>query len=320
VTSPQPAARISSGTAGAKAVHRKDAELRITIAGITTAIVSREADLVLGAAGPLASFVDPTATPDINLEVVWHVPTREPAGEQVFDSGGVWQLFRHDHRFVFRLHSPKFGDLPYKSATFTPDFASGLVQLRRDCFDVARPLYPLEYPLDELLITNWLASGRGVEVHACAVADANGDGYLFLGHSGAGKTTMARQWCDQFGVTVLSDDRVVLRRSGDTIWMHGTPWHGDEPLAASGRAPLTRAFFLTHGRANALRRIGVTQAVAELFARSFPPPFNAAGLDFTLAFFADVARSVPLFELAFIPGNAVRDFVREARRLGEAPE
>ena len=73
---------------------------------------------------------------------------------------------------------------------------------------------PLEYPLDELLLQGLLARGRGAEIHACGIADGSGRGLLFVGQSGAGKTTMARLWEGERGITVLSDDRIILRRVG----------------------------------------------------------------------------------------------------------
>jgi hypothetical protein len=291
-------------------VERRCAELSVTIAGITTAITSREPDLDLAVEGSTARFVDAAAEPDIRLQAAWDVPERRSPGEKLFDSGGVWQLFRDGDQLVFHLTSPRFGALPYKTATFSPDFATGVVHLRRACVEEGRRLYPLEYPLDELLITNWLALGRGVEVHACAVVDQGGEGYLFAGHSGAGKTTMARQWCEQAGVTVLSDDRIVLRKIGDQIWMYGTPWHGDEPLASRGCAPLTRGFFLRHASRHELIPVTGAYAVARLFACSFPPFFSATGVDFTVSLLTDITHLVPFCELGFVPDRAVLDFLR----------
>lgn len=309
-----------------QSIESRLSQLRVTIAGITTAIVSSEPDLDLAAHGPTVRFVDPEATPDITLQVVWEQPDRNDqyvasgfsrtaeTGEKLFDSGGVWQLFRDGNELVFQLRSPKSGSLPYTTAAFSRDFTNGVVYLRRDCFKSGVPLYPLEYPLDELLITNWLALGRGVEVHACAVVDADGSGYLFAGHSGAGKTTMARQWCAQKNVTVLSDDRVILRKIKNQIWMHGTPWHGDEPLAAPGRVPLRQGFFLRHASRNQLIAVAGAQAVTQLFARTFPPFYSASGLEFTLALLTEISETVPFFDLGFVPDRALPDFLRANTR------
>lgn len=294
----------------------RPSELRVTIGGITTLINSNEPDLTLAAQGPIRRFVNPEAEPDIRVNVAWWDDSKKNpyvAFHKVFDSGGVWQLFRGGDTLVFELRSPIFGAAPYTTAVFSSDFTTGIVYLRRDCFTGARAIYPLQYPLDELLITNWLALGRGVEMHACAVVDADGLGYLFAGHSGAGKTTTARLWRRKRGVSVLSDDRVILRKAGDHIRMYGTPWHGDEPLASPDSAPLHRGFFLRHARENELTRVTGAQAVMELFSRSFPPFFSATGLDFTLSLLTDISKVVSFFALGFVPDQAVPDFVLAAR-------
>lgn len=285
-------------------------ELAVTIGGVTIAMVSREPDLDLGLRGPHARFGATEITPDISVEVVWASSTPPAPGEKVFDSGGVWQLYREGDRLAFHLSSPKFGTLPYARAIFSPDFARGVVYLRRECVDRSSPLYPLEYPLDELLITNWLALGRGIEVHACAVVDNDGSGYLFAGYSGAGKTTMARVWCKEGGVSVLSDDRVILRKVDDRVWMHGTPWHGDEPLASPQRALLRRGFFLHHASQNQLAPVTGAQAVMELFARSFPPFFSHNGLAFTLRLLTEIHDVVPFFNLGFVPDSTLPAYLR----------
>ena len=92
-----------------------------------------------------------------------------------------------------------------------------------------------------------LARGHGVEVHGGGVVMPDGRGWLFVGVSGAGKTTLSRMWCAEPDVRVLSDERIILREEGGEIWMYGTPWHGDGHIAEPGRARLDRVFFLRHG-------------------------------------------------------------------------
>ena len=129
--------------------------------------------------------------------------------------------------------------------------------------------YPFEYPLNELLFIDLLAQGRGVEVHASGLIDPQGNGRLFLGQSGAGKTTISRLWQRLRGVRILSDDRIILRNEGGRIWMHGTPWHGEGLMALPARAPLTQIYFLRHSPSNSL----VPQGKAEAVARMLPARF-----------------------------------------------
>lgn|SRR5208282_1268375 len=236
---------------------------------------------------------------------------RQPvAGIEIFDSGGLWKLYRDASDYVFRLKSPTFGEHAYKEARFTSDFTSGTLTLHADYCTPDEPVFPLEYPLDELLLTNLLARGRGVEVHACGVRDHDGRGYLFLGHSGAGKTTVAKLW-EQADGLILSDDRIILRHLDGKIWMYGTPWHGEARLAAAIRTDLAGIFMLGRGASNDLLPMTQAEVVAGLFARSFVPFYDPAALAFTLQVLQRVAASAPCAHLRFVPDSSVVEFVRQ---------
>jgi len=284
--------------------------LHLRIADITIAVAARDADLALRFDEAMEKFLAAPSDPDSTVTAGWGDPGGASPAELVFDSGGVWKLYRDGTRHRFLFSSPALGPLPYKEATFEADFSSGEVTLRRACFQPAQGLWPLEYPLDELLLQGLLARGRGAEIHACGVADPSGRGLLFVGQSGAGKTTMARLWEGVPGITVLSDDRVILRRVGDRFTMYGTPWHGEAALAAPASAPLTGVFFLEHGAANTLVPVRGATAATRLFACGFPPFFDRDGLDFTLKFLGDLVAEVPCHELCFAPDNRVVEFVQ----------
>ena len=174
---------------------------------------------------------------DVELQVVLVDALTKPRQEALFDSGGLWSLYAEDRGYRLNFLRAFPGETPYKSAWFNKDFSAGRLELSRLFFNITKAIYPLEYPLDEVLMIHHLASGKGVEVHALGLVDDAGNGHLFLGHSGAGKSTSARLWQRQPGVQILSDDRIILRRDGGQVWMHGTPWHGDAGIASQiGRA------------------------------------------------------------------------------------
>jgi hypothetical protein len=282
----------------------------LRVADITIAVAAREEDLVLRVDEATAKFLVPPCHAEATVTAGWGDPGKGDPGKPVFDSGGVWKLYRDGtrHRFVFS--SPALGPLPYKEATFEPDFSSGEVTLRRACFQSAQGLWPLEYPLDELIVQGLLARGRGAEIHACGIADSSGRGLLFVGQSGAGKTTMARLWEASTDTKILSDDRVILRRVGGRLTMYGTPWHGEAALAEPASAPLTGVYFLEHGAANTLVPLRGATAATRLFASGFPPFFDRDGLDFTLKFLGDLVAEVPCHELCFARDNRVVEFVQ----------
>ena len=193
------------------------------------------------------------------------------------------------------------------------DFSTGEVLLHRPYFNTDQSLHPLGYPLDELLFTNFLALGKGTEVHACGVTDSQGRGHLFVGQSTAGKTTIARLWENEPGVTVLSDDRIILRRIENKIWMYGTPWHGEAMLASPSRAPLTAVYFLEKGQKNELISQKASDSISHFFTCSFPPFYNRDALDFTLSFLEDVVKTVPSYALKFTPDKSAVEFIKGER-------
>jgi len=285
--------------------------LTVSIGDIRITLMSDEPDLRLQVQQATKRFVVDNAHADIIIRAGWGELHDRATGSKTFDSGGLWRLYQQDSNYLFRFTSPAFGALPYKQACFSSDFTSGDILLELNYFDHRQPVDALEYPLDELLMMNLLALGRGVEVHACGVEDADGRGYLFVGQSGAGKTTMARLWQKAHGIRVLSDDRIILRCLEGSIWMYGTPWHGEAKLASSTRTPLTRIFFLGRAENNEVVPVRQPEAVARLMACSFVPFYNCSGLDHALAFFEHITELVPCGELRFAPDEQVPEFVRE---------
>jgi hypothetical protein len=287
--------------------------LSLSIGGFGVIIESDEPDLRLTAEGAVARFVVETEPPsDLKLRTRSAIIPGLHDDVPVFDSGAVWKLFRHGDEFVFRFTSPFFGPAPYKIARVNRTFSEGEIVLHRPYFSDKRAIYPLEFPLDELLFIHLLAQGRGIELHGCAVVDPLGSASVFVGQSGAGKSTMAGLWHRAAGATILSDDRLIVRKIDGRMVVYGTPWHGDEPFASSGPAPLARIFFLRHGPANRLHKVSTSEAAARLLACSFVPFYDPRGMEFTLGFLDELTRGVPCHDLEFTPDQSVIDFVRRS--------
>jgi len=252
----------------------------------------------------LRDFAVPPGPADAQIRVKWDDTLAIPSSISLFDSGGLWSVFEENGGYRFYFSTPSLGPNPYKVAWFDRTFRSGEVALYRPYFDTNLPIYPLEYPLDELLMIHRLACGQGVEVHAVGVVDQSGHGHLFLGHSGAGKSTTARLWQSQSSARILSDDRIILRVQDGEIWMHGTPWHGDAGIALPESALLSRIYLLEHGGAPQLSPVSQGRAAAELFARSFVPQYAAQPLAFSLSFIDQVTRRIPCYVFRFSPDKS----------------
>lgn len=256
-------------------------------------------------------LTETTESNDVELSVRAMDDHGPRGGELVFDSGAVWRLFRRAEGFRIECSSEVFGDEPYKVATFDHGFTRGEISLRTEA--IGDVVDPLAYPLDEVLVAHLLGRGRGVEVHGCGLVDREGRGRVFVGQSGAGKSTTARLWADE-GVTVLSDDRIIIREVGSEMRMFGSPWHGEAELSAPGSAPLAGVYLLAQATENVLRELPRAEAVARLFACAFPPFHDAEALAFTVGFLERIAATVPVRELRFTRERRAVDMVLEASR------
>ena len=169
--------------------------------------------------------------------------------------------------------------------------------------------FPLNRPLGEVLFSHLLTvTGRGVLFHACGIAQ-DGRGTLFAGVSGAGKTTMSRLWLSEPNVTLLNDDRIIIRERDGAFWMYSTPWHGEEKSVTNMAVPLDRVFIIGHGTENSARKLRTSSAVASMLARSFPTHWDSNGMSFALGFLEALSREVPCYKLEFVPNRSVVEYV-----------
>lgn len=222
-------------------------------------------------------------------------------GKMIFDTGSVWRLEEIGDNHLLTFRSPLFGQEPYLSVEFDRDYHQGRGDtLRGGPVLAGGELHPFVYPFDEVIFLARLARGRGVLVHSCGLS-MGGRGILFLGTSGAGKSTTARLWKARGGVTILSDDRIAIRRDGEGYRIHGTPWHGEAGFEAPTSVPLDAVFILDQAPRNRVIDIAPSAAVAQMMVRAFPAMWDQQGLEFAVRFLAELAERVPVRRLQFLP-------------------
>lgn len=279
------------------------------IGGVSLRVVgASDADVALD---PLLDiFRCETDCPDIDIRVEWQKSLVEASGRKLFDSGSLWRLYENDDEFQFDFATPAFGGRAYKRLFVDRAFRRATLHMNEECFlDSAILPNPLEYPLDELLVTHRLTQESAIELHSCGIVEGRVCN-LFIGHSGAGKSTTARLWNSHGGVDILSDDRIILRQQSGQLYTHGTPWHGEAAFALPVSHPLTRIFVLEHGHGNVITPLTSSQAVAELFARSFVPFHRHEYVDSALAFLEELTHAVPVYRYAFEPDRRAVEKIR----------
>ena len=118
-----------------------------------------------------------------------------------------------------------------------------------------------------------------------------------LGQAGAGE--------------ILSDDRVIVRRTEGTIRIYGTPWHGEAGLASPASAPLKKVCFLRHGSRNHMSELRPAEAVTRFLACGFLPFHDGAAVASTLGFLEQVCAAVHCYESSFAPTQGVVKFLAD---------
>jgi len=190
------------------------------------------ADVTLGSL--LEPFQFLPSNPDIDIRVNWFDRLPAIAGDQIFDSGSVWKLSVDENGYRFDFSVPFLGPHPYRRLLVDFDFTHAALEMSRECF--ASSSYqpdPWEYPLDELLIMHRLTQEKAIELHGTGIVRPNGEANLFVGHSGAGKSTTTRLWTSLEDVEVLSDDRIIVRRDEEPSAVR-TPRQADAPAGTHG--------------------------------------------------------------------------------------
>jgi hypothetical protein len=200
---------------------------------------------------------------------------------------------------------------PFRVAVSNPDFGESSVYIN------SKPPFsllpnPLGYPLLELLLPNLLSSKGGALFHACAVVDGN-NAYLFLGHSGYGKSTMAKLWQNEGGV-VFHDDLIPVRKVKGSYLAFPIPGYGKtfNKRFLQG-VPISKIFFLYHSPRNiASHKTGILAATL-LLLRSLQPTPDVKLIKNIQRFCAQLAQAVPCYSLGFVPDKRVLDFIRKIK-------
>lgn len=285
-----------------------------TVAGITVEVQGDSLQAVDLGPQLLPFATESEINEDIQLRVEWASTITPTRGRELFHSGCLWSAHKVGDKFLFDFTTGHLGPRPYKRLLVDRDFRNARVVLNRECMTADDASRALEYPLDELLITHHLSLGRGVELHGCGMTREDGESFLFVGHSGAGKSTTARLWTQHLPVEVLSDDRIIVRRSAvspHAFVMHGTPWHGEAAFASPAHAPLRRIFLLEHGSENRIGRLSRSIAVGELLARSFTPFYQSRFIDPVLALLEEIVESMPCYRYQFVPDRSAVERILE---------
>ncbi|MBI4536562.1 MAG: hypothetical protein HY712_01240 [candidate division NC10 bacterium] len=251
-------------------------------------------------------FLESTPSPDLTVRLRY-ISLAGTRRWPVFRLGGLAGVYLNGRTWRFQVGGDDAEIRPDRAATLDASGAGGTLDLDIEQSPELQSVYPLQYPLEELLFRHLLADFGSVLLHACGIS-WQGRGYLFVGSSGAGKSTTAGLW-KAAGGTMLNDDRTILEASPGGIRIHATPWFGQHPDVGGTATPLHAIFFLRQGPDVAFEPLRPVAAAALLFAKSFPPLWDPERLARTLEVLEAACRDVPSGWLMVPPDERAVEWV-----------
>lgn len=239
----------------------------------------------------------------------------ETATERVFDSGGIWCMDRADGKLRVSLRYGGPGGAPFQWLKVSNDFTSAKATMLAKMQEVFQSDFPLHEPMLELWTCLVLQRVGGLLLHGCGVL-TDGAVHVFLGKSGAGKSTLARTLGGMQDVTILSDDRLIVR-PGEGGWkVYGTPWHGEATFCSPMHGPLAGIWFLQQAEQTKTRQIGTMQALQLLTTCVFSAGWDRASVSSLLSSGLDLLSHNPFAILEFKPERKVMDVIRSMAQRG----
>ena len=207
-------------------------------------------------------------------------------------------------------HSPICCELACSS-----DFTSGLLHIAEDCQDV-------RFCIDNGLMLMYAfrtAPLMTLEMHAAVVirdvprfqssksskGSTGSNGYLFLGHSGTGKSTHARQWLAAFeDAWLLNDDNPILRVMDDgEVRVYGSPWSGKTPCYKNESAPVGGIVKLSQAPENTIHSITQPQAYAYMLSSASGLKMEQTMADNMFETIKHIITHTPCYHLACLPNE-----------------
>ena len=220
--------------------------------------------------------VDDENAPDLSIQLHRTSSPSMAAAAPIAELPSSWRLFPFKNGYRLEI-------LEQVRSQSKAVVLMNQVMSRADVYGIysTSPAHPPHWFLASLMVpfvqwwlTNWLAGQKkGVILHAAALLMED-QTFVFLGPSGAGKTTLAR-WCrDEGGAHVLSDERIILWHNGRSWQVTGTPWHGELRVASERTAPVTHLATLVKGDTNQWTPVSPTQFLPLLISEAFLPIWN----------------------------------------------
>jgi len=282
------------------------------LGGITLRV---EADLPIseGTFAPLFKLFEVVEPGDDLISIRHHFALPDLAGQdlgQLVYRRPPWAIYRRNGSWIYLGISPDADDPSlHRVAVFNQEHTRGRIHTpNADAFRRGQLGSLTLFPTDQILLARVLADRQGCYLHAAGIV-LEGRGLAFVGHSGAGKSTMVKLL--QGRGEILCDDRIIVRRWPGGWRIHGTSSHGEVPDVSPASAPLRALLFLEQAQENRLVALERPEVIRRLPLYVVKPLVTADWWEKTLAMLEALVRQVPAYRLLFDKSGRIAEALQQ---------
>lgn len=183
-----------------------------------------------------------------------------------------WKIFQNGDFWIYRgFFSFDPDSTGHQFAIFNSDHTSGIILNPSDESFIRGGRGSLTFvPTDQILLARVLADRKSLYIHSSGLV-INEKGFLFVGRSGAGKSTITKILGKK--ARILCDDRIIIRDFPEGIQIYGTWSHGDIHQISPDSAPLHSILFLEKSNTSGLTRINNNQEITTKLIENLIKPF-----------------------------------------------
>ena len=205
------------------------------------------------------------------------------------------EMYRQQDEWLFRVSVSREGGI-VSAMRCSADWRE--VQLYMD------PAYA-RFAIDNaaMLVYAFATAGQKTLLFHSSVTVKDGKGFMFLGHSGTGKSTHSRQWLAAFeDAWLLNDDNPAVRIMEDgKVYVYGTPWSGKTPCYKSAEAPVGALVQLAQAPENKITLLRMTQAYPYILASVSGLKVLPQTMDLLYQTIAQLLEKCPVYKLECLP-------------------
>ena len=218
-------------------------------------------------------------------------------GEKVYQRA-PWIIYKISFGYIYKMFVAGNNESPLV-ATFNEDHTEGHIYKGKNYvsgFKKGNLSSLLCFPTDQILFARLLADRGGIILHGSGIIFKE-KGYLFVGHSDAGKTTLVKIF--HHHAKILNDDRMIVRKENGSFYLYGTPWHGELSLVAPDRVPLKAIFFLNQAKENKVERAEGLEVFKRLYGCTIKALITEQWTKKAIDICQDLSREMECYHLYF---------------------